>query len=737
MYKPLGPCLLLLLWMSGAQAALPPNPHPADVPMLSRLRLESQPIRVTVDLSHDRRIVYLLQDGLSAASRRVTVFDVSDPKAPRILSSLPLPPDVRPIVMAVRGPRLFLLFQTQWPKPGGLLIVDVSDPRKPTISDRIPLTGNGLQVTPDGRFVQIARPAWGAGDLRFRITRKGTAVAVPRIPGTLHTAHLTHAYRGSLPSRPPSRPVFDWDPHQGLLLTGGSVLRVWKARASGPPWTLETVVPIIWPSSAQFLSSSQTAVVARFRGAPVIVSLAPVPYNPRRLLRVHHRLLVEAAADRQLPVTAPESLSNGLGYQHFVIALQEAGVERLRLHRGGLPATRRIELLNDYGFWLAHTRNRRDAVSILREVVALAPQRAVAWLNLADAARAAMEWAVTWHTKRTLARLTTHAYTTYGRLTGHPALAGISWAKLNVGNVATDNVCRYVADFYNHRRSHQIFAGYYGLGPRVLHLDLTGNGTREYVYTFYEGSANVPFILATTHRLSSTQFPYGNAHSIVRFSQHNHPGNFDQPKILPFRGRYYIVYERPNGGPHRVVRPDHGTLCRFASTFTPVLTVNRAPALCARLLAGKRFPKVKTTPLTLTTWPPAGLGGPSGHAHFSGEARVTLDPQAGPVTVGYFRAISMAGRGCDVRGLTLLHGHHLVTSPANTALLTAQDQLMDCQGSSAFLVRAAHTILMEVDGGTEDRQGPPPRTLFRLAGTHVQTVCRVAERATYHPSLAP
>ncbi|MHB1528028.1 MAG: tetratricopeptide repeat protein [Acidiferrobacteraceae bacterium] len=729
MPKQLGPCLLLLLWMPGAQAALPSSQHPPAVPVLSQLRLESQPIRVTVVLSRDRRIVYLLQDGLSAASRRVTLFDVSDPKAPRILSRLPLPADVQPMVMAVRGPRLFLLFQTQWPKPGGLLIVNVSDPRKPTISDRIPLTGNGLQVTPDGRFVQITRPAWGAGDLRFRITRKGTVVPVPRIPGTLHTAHLTHAYRGSLPSRPPSRPVLDWDPRQGLLLTGGSVLRVWKAHASGPPWTLATVVPIIWPGSAQFLSSSQTAVVTPFRGAPLIVSLTPVPYHPGHLLRVHHRLLVEAAADRRLPGTAPESLSNGLGYQHFVTALQEAGVERLRFHRGGLPAARRIEILNDYGFWLAHTRNRREAVSILREVVALAPQRAVAWLNLADAARAGMEWAVTWHTKRTLARLATHAYATYGRLVGHPAPAGISWAKLNVGNAPVTNVCRYVADFYTHRRSHQIFAGYFGLGPRVLHLDLTGNGTREYVYAYYEGSANVPFILATIRRLSSTQSPYGDAHSVVRFSQHIHPGNFDQPKILPFRGRYYIVYERPDGGPHRVVRPDHGTLCRFASTFTPVLTVNRAPALCARLLAGAHLPKVKTTLLSPST---ELLG-----EHFSREARVILDPRAGPVTVGYFRVISTGGRGCDFRGLALLHGRQLVTNATNTALNTAQNRIRDCQGSSAFLVHTGHAILMEVDGGTEGRHGPPPRALFRLVGDHAETVCHVVERATYHPSLGP
>lgn len=689
-----------------------------------------------IDLSPNRRIAYLQTGGWGARGRLIIV-DLSHPQAPRTLYNQPLPAHVRPIVMAVRGHHLILLFDTRWPKPGGLLVMDVSDPRRPRITDQVTLTGNGFRISANGRFVDVAQSAWGAPDLRFRITRKGLAIPVARIPHPVHAAG-TGRYPGSLVHRPPGHPFLDWDPRQRLALTGRAELRVWKAENTAPFWKLQQTVPIQFPSTAHFLATPATALVMGIGNVPLVVSLAPASYSPGHLVRVHHRLLVEAAADRKLPLTNPENLTSGLAYGHFVIALQKAGVEWLRHHRGGLPASRRIQILNDYGFWLAQDGQWRRAVPVLKGVVALAPRRAVAWLNLGDTAREAVDRAVHWHTKRTLARLATRAYATYARLTGRAAPAAARWTVLNVGNAPLTNVCLYVADFYNHRQSHQLFSDYGGdsLPSQAFHLDITGNGQREYVYTGAAGSANVPYIVATTHRVAG---PPLDTDSVVRFGEPHTPGSFDVPEILPFKGRYYIVYQRPGGAPQRIFRPDHNTICRFAATFTPVLTTDRAPALCARLLAGKSFPKVKITPLpkrlaarVIPAIQFLGKARAIPGIQCLGEARVTLDPRTGPVTVGSFHTIDTGGRGCDWYGLSLLYGHHGATGAANTALLNAPH---DCRGSHAFLVRAGHAVLMELDGGTEDRHGPPPRALFRFAGARMQALCRVTQRAHYQSSV--
>lgn len=701
-------CAFLLLGMTCAYGKTRPILPPGGVHVQGQL---PSTITLDVDLSPNRWIAYLLQTGASAASRRLIIVDLANPQAPRTLYNQPLPAEIQPIVMAVHGPRLVLLFDTQWPKPGGLLVMDVRDPRRPRVTDRVALTGNGFRISANGRFVDVAQSAWGAPDLLFRITHKGLAVPVARIPHPVHAAG-TGRYPGSLVHMPPSHSLLDWDPRQGLALTGGTELRVWKVKTTAPFWTLQRTVSIRFPSVARFLTTPATALVMGAGNVPSVVSLTPAPFSPGHLVRVHHRLLAEAAADRKLPVTNPEHLSSGLAYDPFVIALQQAGVEWLQRHRGGLPAARRVEILNDYGFWLAQDGQWRQALPVLKAVVALAPRRSVAWLNLGDTAREAVDRAVHWHTKRTLARLATRAYATYARLTGRAAPAAARWAVLNVGNAPLTNVCRYVADFYNHRQSHQIFSTYSGdFSPsQVFHLDITGNGQREYVYTGAAGTALIPYIVATTHRLSGLQ-QSDEVHSVVRFGEHTH-GSVSIPEILPFKGRYYIVYQRPGGAPQRIFRPDHDTICRFTGTYTPMLTTGRAPALCARLLTGKPFPKVKTTPLPprlaarmIPAVPFLGKARVIPGMQFLREARVTLDPRTGPVTVASFHTIDTGGRGCDFYGLSLLYGHHGTTSAANTALLNAPH---DCHGSHAFLVRADHAVLMELDGGTEDRHGPPP-----------------------------
>jgi tetratricopeptide (TPR) repeat protein len=53
--------------------------------------------------------------------------------------------------------------------------------------------------------------------------------------------------------------------------------------------------------------------------------------------------------------------------------------------KNGAGGSRQVRYVNDYGFFLQRAGASKDAVKILEKVVRVAPERTVAWLNLADA----------------------------------------------------------------------------------------------------------------------------------------------------------------------------------------------------------------------------------------------------------------------------------------------------------------------------------------------------------------
>ena len=73
--------------------------------------------------------------------------------------------------------------------------------------------------------------------------------------------------------------------------------------------------------------------------------------------------------------------------ERAVQLLEEAGVQGvLKKRPGDIAPASYVNLLNDYGFFLSETSDRyKEAIPVLQKVIALAPKRHVAYLNLADA----------------------------------------------------------------------------------------------------------------------------------------------------------------------------------------------------------------------------------------------------------------------------------------------------------------------------------------------------------------
>jgi hypothetical protein len=74
--------------------------------------------------------------------------------------------------------------------------------------------------------------------------------------------------------------------------------------------------------------------------------------------------------------------------------LKHAGIARLIQNPDGLSIGQRVSILNDYAFWMASEGDgytASQAVKVLDMVVSLAPNRAVAWLNLGDALHPEMD----------------------------------------------------------------------------------------------------------------------------------------------------------------------------------------------------------------------------------------------------------------------------------------------------------------------------------------------------------
>jgi hypothetical protein len=305
-----------------------------------------------------------------------------------------------------------------------------------------------------------------------------------------------------------------------------------------------------------------------------------------------------------------------------------------------------------------------------------------------------------------------------------PAAAAPGWAV----PAALPEVCSFIGAAYNRGVQDKLW-GY----PDPV--DIAGDGKRRHVYVVEQGTAHVHSIVASAKPLSP-------AEQDAASSEVNFYGSIGQdmeletiPRIFQFKGAYYVVYEG-DGGPYDVVKPNAGELCIFKRHYSAVLSEDHAPALCKQALAGKRFKKLPTRKLAakITVEGAAALDLPGPFSpSIARSTKLKLDPDAPPVTIGYFTYESSAGAGCRAAGVVLLQGRDIEKSPRNAALLAAQSNMTKCRGSHAFLIRAGGRPFIEIDGGAAEQQTRPPRVLARLNGGKVETVCNVEQRATYSP----
>jgi hypothetical protein len=461
----------------------------------------------------------------------------------------------------------------------------------------------------------------------------------------------------------------------------------------------------------------------------------PRAFDAAQLKSVHDRLLVDYPAERKKYLSTFTNLDRF--YQRLVTALEDAGVKELvngsKTERVS-PAVR-IATLNDYGFWLSRTSDPRKAIPVLQKVLELAPARAVAELNLGDAARSSLMVAETWVEKGRYVTLASQAYATYQELAGKAAPAAQEFHELHATQSVNENICSYVAAFYNHGRQAEMW-GY----PDPV--DIAGDGKLRHIYIFDQGTAHIPVIFASTKAVaeedrfmeSFNEPPEVDFSRTRDLSTADEYGNWLELHILPFRDGYYLV-EQEDNGPVVVVKPNAGTVCRFKRNFTPVLADDHAPGLCKAVIAEKTFDRIPNHPLPNgdievdDTMELPGAGIP----RFKRYSDVKLDPKGAPGRIGYYDYEWSGGPGCDSYGVGFLDGLGLEISARAKALNMALSHMTDCHGSSAFLVTVNGENLIEWNGGHALQRTAPPRTLLRLKGDKVETICRVEQRPTYIP----
>jgi hypothetical protein len=149
----------------------------------------------------------------------------------------------------------------------------------------------------------------------------------------------------------------------------------------------------------KFIRAVANAIVAisLVAGASRVTAEQARSFDAARLRSVHDRLLADYPAERK------KVFSGNLAsfYQRLATALEDAGVTELvdGPKAGLVPPEFRVAVLNDYGFWVSRTNDPSRAIRILQKVLELAPTRAIAELNLGDAARSSLTVAETWAEK--------------------------------------------------------------------------------------------------------------------------------------------------------------------------------------------------------------------------------------------------------------------------------------------------------------------------------------------------
>jgi len=359
----------------------------------------------------------------------------------------------------------------------------------------------------------------------------------------------------------------------------------------------------------------------------------------------------------------------------------------------------------------------QKSIDVLKKAVEVAPDDPALRLHLAEAAQNAIWRQAAFAAKRDLAQLALDSYAAYRTLTGQEAPGAAEFNALNIAGAASGDVCSYVAAFYNHGRQEEIFAD---RGP----VDIDNDGRIDDVSIGSMAMGGGQWIEPEEW---NEKFSFLADEDITPYSRHS------LIHFLPFQSTTYLLSE-VEGGPASLEQVNAGTICEFTWQYAPALTVDADPTLCARLRDAGPLPEVPVTPESIPALDIDMDIAPSGHIDFTGVATADIDGGGQSARVGYFEFTNTASASCHVFGITLLDGNVPENSSRNRTLQAAQKQALDCIGSKTFLVRVGDRVLIEVNGGRGYQRPVPPRSLLRMTGDKVETVCQVDQRPTYVPA---
>jgi hypothetical protein len=380
------------------------------------------------------------------------------------------------------------------------------------------------------------------------------------------------------------------------------------------------------------------------------------------------------------------------------------------------PQMTRSELaviLNDWGFWQNRGTKPADAIPTLQRVVELAPERAAAWRNLGDAARASLSGAITNPERKRLTRLAIKAYDTYRELTGQYQPDMKDFIEFNALNAPHKDVCRFVAGYYSRGRQHEIT----GVANPV---DVDGSGRKLNLEVI--GWPRIPYVkvIGADGKEQESAPAFGT------------PEDGRDIAFIPFGGAVYAVIE-DRGEPAALNNWSGRRVCDFTAHDTASIAQSADDAVCKDLLAGSLTPVPPTTrllepkPIHIEDFWTDGIG-----QGITSITEIDLSGSGQTDRVGSFVGVNTVKGGyCPKAGVVLLDGDQPQSSKRNSALLAAEGLLQTCDNFEAFVVRDHDRPYVELDSRLVRRNEIPSRTLLRVTGSGIETVCRIVEHPTY------
>jgi hypothetical protein len=230
--------------------------------------------------------------------------------------------------------------------------------------------------------------------------------------------------------------------------------------------------------------------------------------------------------------------------------LNEAGAQQAlarsteELNRWGL-----VPVLNDWGYWQSLGNNPALALPALQRVVEIAPERAVAWRNLGDAARGSLRGNLSDEERTRLTRLALDAYAVYQRLGGRGEPGMADFAAFNALTASQLDPCHLVVEYYRRGRQREIDGV-----PQPVQV----HGKGVWLMVIYEGTGHFPAVMATdeSNRVVA-QNPFRGAATLSEREISN-------IVLISSRGTVYAVLET-SGVPVSVRDWDGRQLCRFSA----------------------------------------------------------------------------------------------------------------------------------------------------------------------------